>query len=121
MANYKNLEAWKKSMLLVKEVYSLTSSFPKEELYGLSSQAKRAAVSIPSNIAEGCGRQYKRDTRQFLYIARGSLYELETILNIAVMVTILAASKLETLVTLIEENMRILNGLINRYERDDLV
>jgi len=120
MANYKNLEAWKKSMLLVKEVYNLTSSFPKEELYGLSSQAKRAAVSIPSNIAEGCGRQYKRDTRQFLYIARGSLYELETILNIAVMVSILAASKLENLITLIDENMRILNGLINRYERDDL-
>ncbi len=120
MTSYKNLEAWKKSMLLVKEVYNLTSNFPKEELYGLSSQAKRAVVSIPSNIAEGCGRQYKRDTKQFLHIARGSLYELETILNIAVMVNILAGDKFELLIPLIDENLRILNGLINRYERDDL-
>jgi hypothetical protein len=65
MTGYKNLEAWKKAMLLVKEVYELTKGFQKEELYGISSQAKRAAVSIPSNIADGCGRQYKRDTRHF--------------------------------------------------------
>ncbi|MES2330836.1 MAG: four helix bundle protein [Bacteroidota bacterium] len=120
MTTYKNLEAWKKSMLLVKEVYELTKLFPKEELYALSSQAKRAVVSIPSNIAEGCGRQYKRDTKQFLHIARGSLYELETILYVAVSVDILNSDKFETLTPLIDENMRILNGLINRYERDDL-
>jgi len=120
MIGYKNLESWKKSMLLVKVVYDLTKLFPKEELYALSSQAKRAAVSIPSNIAEGCGRQYKRDTRHFLHIARGSLYELETILNIAVMVNILNPDKVEKLTPLIDENMRILNGLINRYEREDL-
>jgi len=120
MTGYKNLEAWKKAMLLVKEVYDLAKTFPKEELYGISSQAKRAAVSIPSNIAEGCGRQYKRDTKQFLHIARGSLYELETVLNIAVMVNILATEKFEALTPLIDENLKIINGLINRYERDDL-
>ena len=68
-------------MLLVKKVYDLVKEFPKEELFGLTSQARRAVVSVPSNIAEGCGRQYKKDTRQFLHIARGSLYELETILK----------------------------------------
>lgn len=120
MTGYKNLEAWKKSMLLVKEIYNLTRSFPKEELYGIGAQVKRAAVSIPSNIAEGCGRQYKRDTEQFLHIARGSLYEVETILNIAVMVNILAADKFELLVPLIDENQKIINGLIRRYEKEDL-
>lgn len=120
MTGYKNLEAWKKSMLLVKEVYDLTKSFPKEELYGISSQLKRAAVSIPANIAEGCGRQYKRDTKQFLFIARGSLNELETILNIAVMINILDPDKLNSLTPLIEENSKIINGLIKRYENEDL-
>lgn len=107
-------------MLLVKEVYDIAKSFPQEELYGISSQLKRAAVSVPANIAEGCGRQYKRDTKQFLFIARGSLNEIETILNIAVMVDILEANKLELLIPLIEENFRIINGLIKRYENDDL-
>jgi four helix bundle protein len=120
MLGYKNLEAWKKAMLLVSEVYALTASFPKQEQYGITSQAQRAAVSIPCNIAEGCGRQYKRDTRQFLHIARGSLYELDTILNIAVVINILAAEKYAHIVLLLEENAKIINGLISRYEREDL-
>lgn len=70
-------------MQLVKTIYQLTRSFPKEELYGLTSQLRRAAVSIAANIAEGTGRQYKKDTLQFLHISRGSLYEVETLLNIA--------------------------------------
>ena len=77
MTNYKKLEAWKKSMELVKEIYEITRSFPREELYALTSQIKRAAVSVPCNIAEGSGRNYKKDTIQFLHIARGSLYEVE--------------------------------------------
>lgn len=89
MANYKSLEAWKISMQLVKEIYLLTKTFPKEELYALTSQMKRAVVSVPANIAEGLGRQYKKDTIQFLHISRGSLYELETLLNIAVMTNII--------------------------------
>lgn len=78
MTGYKNLEVWKKSMQLVKEVYTITVVFPKQEAYGLTSQTRRAAVSVPANIAEGCGRLFKKDTRQFLHVARGSLYELET-------------------------------------------
>ena len=121
MANYKTLEAWKKTMQLGKEIYSACKHFPKEELYALTSQCKRAAVSIPSNIAEGCGRRTKKDTTQFPYISRGSLYELETLLNIAVIVEILNEPTFEKLNGNIEECLRILNGLINRFERDDLV
>ncbi len=116
MTHYKNLEAWKRSMRLVKEVYLLVKTFPKEELFALTSQTKRAVVSIPANIAEGIGRNYKKDTIQFLHIARGSLYELETLLNIAVMVEIMPENKFEPFTILIDETLRILNGLIKSYE-----
>ena len=69
MTGYKKLDAWQQSMFLVKEVYIITKKFPKDELYALTSQTKRAAVSIPCNIAEGTGRNYKKDTIQFLHIA----------------------------------------------------
>ena len=83
MKVYTELEVWKESRILVKDIYSITKSFPKEEIYGLSNQLRRCAVSIPSNIAEGCGRRTSADTIQFLHISRGSLYELETQLYIA--------------------------------------
>ena len=120
MTNYKKLEAWKKSMLLVKEIYILTRAFPKEELYALTSQTKRAVVSVPCNIAEGSGRNYKKDTIQFLHISRGSLYEVETLLNIAVMVEIITEEKFAPLSALIEECLKILNGLISYYEKSNL-
>ena len=120
MAAYKNLEAWKHSMQLVKEIYILTKTFPKEEIYALSSQLKRAAVSIPSNIAEGCGRNYKKDTIQFLHIARGSLYETETQVEIAVMNNFIQESDLVSLTTIITTCMKTLNGLINYYEKANL-
>ena len=93
MTSYKTLEAWKKSMDLVKDIYLLVKKYPKEELYGLTSQTKRAAVSVPCNIAEGVGRNHDKDTIQFLHTARGSMYELETLLNIAVMVEIISEIK----------------------------
>lgn len=71
MTTYKTLDAWKLAMKIVKEIYTLTKQFPKDELFGLTSQMKRASVSIPSNIAEGIGRKYKKDTLQFLHVARG--------------------------------------------------
>ena len=121
MTSYKKLDAWKKAMLLVKEVYILTKQYPREELFALTSQTKRAAVSIAANIAEGAGRNYKKDTIQFLHISRGSLYEVETLLNIAVMVEIISEARFNQFENMIDEEMRILNGLIKSYEtRTDL-
>lgn len=71
MLSYQKLEAWKKGMEIVKEAYLISKSFPSEEIYALSSQVKRAAVSIPSNIAEGLGRNYKKDTIQFSILREG--------------------------------------------------
>ncbi len=78
-----NLEVWKESVELSVDVYELTKHFPKEELYALTSQLRRSAISIPSNIAEGCARNKNGETIHFLYIALGSLAELETQLIIA--------------------------------------
>ena len=78
-----NLEAWQSALTLVKSVYSATASFPNSELYGLTSQLRRAAVSIPSNIAGGAARESTAEFLRFLYIARGSLAELETQIVIA--------------------------------------
>jgi four helix bundle protein len=80
--NYRDLIVWQKSIALVTEVYSITRLFPKEELYGLISQIRRSAVSIPSNIAEGYGRYSTNDYIRFLQIAIGSLYEFQTQLEI---------------------------------------
>ncbi len=78
MANHKDLDVWKEAMALARELYLVTSSFPKEELYGLTSQIKRAAVSVPSNIAEGAARNSDKEFIQFLYVSLGSLSEIET-------------------------------------------
>lgn len=120
MSKYQTLDAWKISMQLVKEIYVLTKTYPKEETYALTSQSKRAAVSVPSNIAEGMGRQYKKDTLQFLHISRGSLYELETLLNIAVMVEILKDEIFQKILPLPDQCLQVLNGLINYLEKSDL-
>lgn len=120
MSKYQNLDVWKVSMQLVKEVYLLSKNYPKEELYALTSQTKRASVSIPSNIAEGLGRNYKKDTIQFLHIVRGSLYELETLLNIAVMVEIITEKEFHSILPSIDKSMQVLNGFINYMEKAKL-
>ena len=107
-------------MQLVKEVYLLTRSYPKEELFALTSQTKRAAVSIPSNIAEGMGRQHKKDTLHFLHIARGSIYELETHLNIALMIDIIDEDLFKKTTLRIDEVVKMLSGLINYMEKAEL-
>lgn len=83
MHNFRELNVWKISKELCKEIYSRTRSFPKFETYGLASQLNRASVSIPSNIAEGCGRETNKDLARFITIAVGSSYEVETQLIIA--------------------------------------
>jgi four helix bundle protein len=80
---HKDLTVWQESIKLVKEIYSLTSEFPKEEVYSLTAQIKRAAISIPSNIAEGAARDSNKEYIHFLYIALGSVAELDTQLIIA--------------------------------------
>lgn len=97
MNNYKELKLWQKSVDLAVRVYQTTSLFPKEEIYGITSQIKRSAVSIPSNIAEGAGRNSKKDFNNFLGISVGSSCELDTQLIIASRVGFLDDSSLKTL------------------------
>ena len=105
--NHKDLEVWKKSMDLVSNIYKITESFPNKELYGLTNQIRRAAVSIPSNIAEGAASNSKKEFIQFLYISLGSLSELET--------QIIIASRLEYLNNLdtLSEDLKFVQKLIN--------
>ena len=109
---YKDLKAWRKSVELVLEVYRATQRFPKCELYGLTSQMRRAAVSIPSNIAEGKGRSTDREFALFLCHARGSLLELETQWLVAEQLGYLAEKDAKRIEELTVETGRILNGLI---------
>jgi four helix bundle protein len=120
MNNYKQLDAWKAAMALVTEIYQLTKIYPKEEVYGLTSQTKRAAVSIAANIAEGLGRQYKKDTLQFLFIARGSLYEIETLLIIAKNTGVINEGQFNEIETFWQKTIQLLNGFINYYEKAEL-
>lgn len=83
IVSYRDLDVWQQSRLLVKNIYQLTKIFPKEEQFGLTNQLRRAAISVPSNIAEGCGRNHFKDSVQFFFISRGSLYEIETQLVLA--------------------------------------
>jgi four helix bundle protein len=119
--NFKDLIAWQKAMDLVEMVYRLTKQFTPEELYGLTSQLRRAVVSIPSNIAEGQGRNTENEFNRFLSIAYGSLREVETQLLIAIRLEYVRQSDFQPVQDLCDETGRILNGLMNslRKERAD--
>ncbi len=110
---YRDLIAWKKAMELVAEIYKATQKFPKEELYGITSQLRRAAVSVPSNIAEGQARLSAKEFRHFLSDARGSLVEIETQLMISQMLGFLSPDVSKLLLTRTSEVARILNGLLS--------
>lgn len=111
--DYRDLVVWQKSMDLAERVYLASANFPHEERYGLTSQVRRAAVSIPSNIAEGQGRRTSdEELIRFLLIALGSLCELETQLELAVRLKILEKQSMMALRPLTEEVGRLLNGLV---------
>jgi four helix bundle protein len=116
MKSYTDLDVWKKSRILVKDVYLLTTDFPRDEIFGLSSQMKRCAVSVPSNIAEGHGRNHTKDTLQFFYIARGSLYELETQLFLSLDLGFIKKEHFESNFETITHCKQMINGLIRYYK-----
>jgi four helix bundle protein len=117
MESFRDLLAWQKGMELVAAIYRVTDSFPRHELYGITQQMRRAALSVPSNIAEGKGRQTKRDYVQFLYRARGSLFELMTQLDAALRLNFIEPEAHQQTDKLAAETGRILNGLISNVER----
>jgi len=112
MNSFRELLVWQKGMSLVRDVYDKTKSFPKEEFFGLKMQLRRCAVSIPSNIAEGYGRQHTTEYIRFLQIARGSLFELITQLEIAVSLEYI--HEIEDLLKECDEIAKMLNSLIRR-------
>ena len=110
---YRDLEVWKASIAFVKEIYLLTAQFPPAEIYGLTGQIRRAAVSIPSNIAEGQGRNSGKEFRQFLGIALGSVGEVETQLIIAQEIAYVNIEELHPLLEKIDHIRKMLRGLSN--------
>ena len=118
LKRYQELIAWQKAIAVVTEIYSLTSAFPKSEIYGLTSQLRRAAVSIRSNIAEGQGRATKDEFIQFLCHARGSLYEVETQVVISSRnLGYLTLEQQESLLASLGELWRILNELFTSLQQ----
>lgn len=113
---YQDLIVWQKGMDLADAVYRLTRSFPKEEVYGLTNQMRRAAVSVPSNAAEGQGRLNRGEFRQFLGQARGSLLELETQAELAQRLGYLSPAAAQEIHQRTQEVLRLLNGLISKLE-----
>ena len=112
MKTHKDLEAWQNSIELVVRVYQLTEQFPKHEIYGLTNQVRRAAISVPSNIAEGAARKNAREFIQYLYVALGSLSELETQWIIAGKLDYIIAEDLENLNTRMTIIRSQISGLI---------
>ena len=122
--SYKDLIVWQKGIELVKEIFKLTKLFPKEETYGIVSQMRRAAVSIPSNIAEGSGRRSSNEWKQFYSIAYGSTLELETQLIISRDIGLAPSEAFSTNFKLIEEISKIirtiLHNLKNNYSKEGI-
>ena len=112
ITDYSQLETWQRAMDLAVAVHGATRSYPKEELYGLVSQTRRSAVSIPGNIAEGQGRGSRREFARFLSVSRGSLSELETQILLAQRFGYLGAEASQTLIGQSRTVGRLLNGLI---------
>ena len=111
MHNFKELKIWQKGRMFDKDIYVLTKKFPKEELFVLTSQMRRAAISIPSNIAEGSGRNSDKDFHRFLEISLGSSFELETQIIIAHELEFLSDDKFNDLKEIIHEEQKMITGL----------
>ena len=116
MKTYKELIVWQKAVEFVTTIYSITKNFPKEEIYGLTNQIRRAAVSVPSNIAEGFGRNSKNEFKHFLQIAIGSLFELQTQLEITRNLEFISVEKFDVLFSSTREIETMLSSLIRKLK-----
>lgn len=114
---FKDLIAWQKAMKIVEIIYKLTGKFPDNEKFGIVSQIRRAAISIPSNIAEGFGRQSTKDYVRFLQIALGSLYEMQTQTEISFRLGFITENENKEIILLIDEEERILTFLIRGVKK----
>ena len=112
--SFKDLEIWKKGIKLVEDVYAVTKTFPKEEIYGLTSQLRRSAVSIPSNISEGSARFHDKEYKKFLYVSLGSCAELTTQIIIASRLKYIDKTKADTFLYNIDETSKMTMGLIKK-------
>jgi four helix bundle protein len=119
MSDYTKLEVWQKSRALARDIYEVSGKFPQHELFGLMQQIRRAAVSIPSNIAEGSGRGSWRDRKRFVLVARGSAFEVETQLFIAEDLQYVESASATALRERASEIARMLAGLIRYYTSKD--
>ncbi|MBQ1409829.1 MAG: four helix bundle protein [Oscillospiraceae bacterium] len=117
MKDYKELISWQKAMLLAMEIYKLTEMLPREERFGLSDQLRRACVSVPSNIAEGYGRESKNEYVRFLKISRGSLYEIETQLYLCISIGYLMKSQTAVAFALCTEISKMLTATIRTIQQ----
>lgn len=115
---HKNLLAWKNSFDLVKNVYNLTNEFPKDERFGFISQLRRAAVSIPVNIAEGAARKSSKEFIQFLHISMGSMTEIDTLLLLSIELGFINRNESEVLLEKLDHIGKLIYGLIKKIERD---
>ncbi len=113
---FKKILAWEKADDLVMKIYLLTKKFPKDELYGLTSQLRRAAVSVPANIAEGSGRKTEKDYLNYLYIAKSSLVEVEYYLHLGKRLRYFDENSFLEIMEIQSESARILHGLIKSIE-----
>ena len=119
MQDFRKLTVWKRSHSLTLAVYQITNTFPKSEIYGLTSQIRRACISIPANIAEGCGRGSGAELGQFLRIAQGSASELEYHLLLANELHFLNAQEYNNLNNQLNEIRRMLTAFINKLKTND--
>lgn len=115
MHNYQDLKLWQKALSLVKEIYQMTSKFPREEMFGMTSQVKRSAISIPSNIAEGAGRNGDKEFTHFLSISQGSSFELETQMILSNDLGFISHSELDELISRLQEIQKMNRSLQNSF------
>jgi len=117
MKSYIEFDVWIEARKLLGQVYAITDYSPKEKIHEIANQIRRCLVSVPSNIAEGCGRQITKDMSLFLYISRGSLHELETQLYLSNDLKFISEEKLNNILSQIETCKKLLNGFINYYRK----